>query len=118
MPNVGNLNVQVLEIISQHVGQDYAITAGEIATIIGVSDHEIRQVVKDLRKEGTLILSTRWKGYFMPENHDEWEAFRNEYLRPRAMEILQMARAMAQTAQERWGAREAEDDFPGLKRVQ
>ena len=115
MPNVGNLKAQVLEIISQHVGQDYAITAGEIAAIIDVSDHEVRQVVKDLRKEGVLVLST-WKGYFMPENHDEWEAFRNKYLRPRAMEILQMARAMAQTAQKRWGA--AEDDFPGLKRVQ
>ena len=117
MSNVGNTKTQVLEIISQHVGQDSAVTAGEIATAIDASDHEVRQAVKDLRKEGVLILSTRWKGYFVPETHAEWETFRNGYLRPRAMEILQMARAMAQTAQKRWGAAD-EDDFPGLKRVQ
>jgi len=116
---VSNLKAQILKVVRKHVGEENAITAGEIATEIdpvNLTGRQVQVAIKELRIEGEMVLSTRHAGYFMPKNRDEWIAFRDGYLRPRAMEILSMASAMTGAATRRWGV--SSEPFPGLTTAQ
>jgi predicted transcriptional regulator len=105
----GTLKDQVLEILSEHVGADSAIKAKDIARRLGLtgkySDRPVREAVKQLRREGHLVISsvTVPYGYFLAATEEEWLEFRDRNLRPRAMDILETSRAMGLAAKGRWG---------------
>lgn len=71
----------VWKIISEHVGEDNAISQNDIARLCAhysyggsISEREVRRVIRDLRKKGYPILSSPHYphgGYFMPNNYGE-----------------------------------------------
>jgi hypothetical protein len=96
----------VYEIIRNHIGQTNAIKAGDIADRLGQSnDRLVREAVRQLRKDGKLILSSCKPpyGYYIAANPNEWVEFRDTNLKPRALDILQTSRAMGQAARIRFG---------------
>ena len=105
----GDLKAAVLDLLSQHVGAGMAIQARAIAGACGLrgryADRPVREAVRQLRQEGHLILSSvgREPGYFLAATAEEWEQFRDGNLRPRALDILETAKAMGQAAADRWG---------------
>lgn len=102
MNTATELKPEVLKILKVHVGQQSAIKASEIAFILDLpNDRAIREAIRELRKEGALILSSvkpPHYGYYMAANLQEWIAFRDTNLRPRALDILHTAKAMGQAA--------------------
>ena len=103
------LKEAIIEILQGHIGADNAIKAQQIAKQLNrtgrYADRPIREAIRGLRKDGWLILSSVKKpaGYFLAETEEEWIAFRDRNLRPRALDILQTARAMGDAAGIRWG---------------
>lgn len=100
------LKPAVHEIIQHHIGQENAIKAGDIAKRLGLSnDRLVREAVRQLRKDGRLILSTCKPpyGYYIAADIGEWFEFRDSNLKPRALDILQTSRAMGQAAMIRFG---------------
>jgi len=103
------LKEAIVEILQGHVGADSAIKAQQIAKQVGrigrYADRPIREAIRSLRQDGWLILSSTGEpaGYFLAETEGEWVEFRDRNLRPRALDILQTARAMGDAAGIRWG---------------
>jgi len=103
------LKDNVLSILESHVGAGTAIKAGDIARALGLrgkyADRPVREAIKELRRDGYLIISSVRKpyGYFLAASEEEWKAFRDSNLKPRALDILETASAMGRAAQERWG---------------
>ena len=101
------MHTDVLRILKQHVGAHQAIKASEIAKRLDRKDDRIiRETIRQLRREGHLILSsiTPPYGYFIAATEDEWFEFRDRNLRPRALDILETARAMGEAAERRYGS--------------
>lgn len=104
------LQSDVLDILQHHVGAATAIKAADIARRLGLrgryADRPVREAIKTLRRDGHLIISSVREpyGYFIAATEDEWLAFRDTNLKPRALDILETASAMGQAAQRRWGA--------------
>jgi len=105
----GDLKAAVLSILSQHIGAGAAIQARDIAGACGLrgkyADRPVREAIRQLRQDGRLILSSvgQQPGYFLAATAEEWEEFRDGNLRPRALDILETAKAMGQAAAARWG---------------
>jgi hypothetical protein len=99
----------VLAILEGHRGAGSAIKAGAIARRLDLSgryaDRPVREAIKELRRQGHLILSSVKQpyGYFLASSEREWLEFRDSNLKPRALDILETASAMGQAAQSRWG---------------
>lgn len=102
----------VLHLLQRHVGADRAVKAPDIAATLGQStDRAVREAIRQLRRDGHLILSSISPpyGYFLAASREEWCEFRDRNLRPRAMDILETAKAMAEAAQRRYGSTAALD---------
>jgi DNA-binding GntR family transcriptional regulator len=105
-----DLRRDVLAILQARVGAGRAIRAREIAQRLGLrgryADRPVREAIKQLRRDGHLILSSvgRNPGYYVAATEQEWREFRDANLRPRAYDILETARAMGTAAQRRWGS--------------
>jgi len=105
-----SLQEAILAILQHHVGANRAIKAADIAHSLGrrgkYADRPIREAIKTLRRDGYLILSSIREpyGYFLAATESEWQDFRDTNLRPRALDILETAKAMSHAAQRQWGA--------------
>jgi hypothetical protein len=68
-------------------------------------DHLVKAAIRELRYRGHLILSSveQPDSYFVAATKQEWLAFRDGVLRPRARDILETASAMGRAAVRRWG---------------
>lgn len=114
------LQERVVAVLSDgHVGRANAIKARDLAGLLDERERTVREAISQARKDGTLILSAISPpyGYFMAENADEWREFRNHNLLPRAYDILETGRAMAQAARDEFGPAVQLvlfDDIPGL----
>ena len=103
------LKEAIIEILQEHIGADSAIKAQQIAKQLNrtgrYADRPVREAIRGLRKDGWLILSSVSSpaGYFLAETEEEWIAFRDRNLRPRALDILETSRAMGDAAGIRWG---------------
>jgi len=102
------LKDDVRKILLNHVGAANPIKARDLARCLGrqgrYADRPIREAIRSLRKDGHLIMSSvQAPAYFLAQDAEEWERFRDSNLRPRALDILETARAMGQAAQVRWG---------------
>ena len=76
------LDRAVLRVLSQRVGREQAIGRGGLVRIVGrlgFSAHErqIREVIKELRREGHLICAAAGKngGYWMAADRKEFDEF-------------------------------------------
>ena len=104
-----NIQDAVLAILQSHVGAPHAIKAADIAARLGLAgrypDRPVREAIKNLRRAGHLVISsvTQPYGYFLAATEQEWHAFRDANLRPRALDILETASAMNRAAQDKWG---------------
>ncbi len=70
------MKAQILSILQAHQGQANAVTARELADLLGAKDaRKVRRVIHDLRLEGVPIASspTGKPGYFIPTDRDEAE---------------------------------------------
>ena len=100
------MHAAVLRILRSHIGAHQAIKASEIAKRVDRKDDRIvRETVRQLRREGYLILSSISPpyGYFLAATETEWMEFRDRNLRPRAIDILETAQAMGKAAKRRYG---------------
>ena len=100
------MHAAVLNILRSRIGARRAIQAREIARRLNhKSDRAVREAVRQLRRDGHLILSSISPpcGYFFAATETEWIEFRDRNLRPRAIDILQTARAMGEAAEHRYG---------------
>lgn len=60
-------------------GKENAITRQELAMRTGIDDRLLRKEIKRLTKEGVPILSSsHYKGYWLSDDLDEWEAYIKE----------------------------------------
>lgn len=101
------LQAQVLAIMGRHVGAETAIQARAIARDVGMrDDRAVREAIRQLRRDGHLILSSvgSHPGYYMAANVEEWRAFCDSNLRPRAFDILETVKAMTAAAGRTFGA--------------
>lgn len=100
-----SLRDQVLSILKGHVGASKAIQARAIALALHrdgrYADRPVRMAVKQLRREGYLVLSSvgSQPGYYLAATETEWRNFRDGNLKPRALDILETASAMGRAAQ-------------------
>lgn len=74
-------------------GQENAIPLRDLKSLIGTSGRSIRQMIERERRNGTPILSDCQKGYFLPLDTMERDAFVRSMLH-RAGEIEKTARAV------------------------
>lgn len=92
---------------NRHVGKELAITADILASMFGDStDRPTRLAIQALRNSGHLILSSshgEYKGYFMAATLNEYEEFRHQNFRARAMSILVTDKEMAHEARKKFG---------------
>ncbi len=95
------LQTSILRILAAHVGAGAAIQADAIARTLGLrNDRAVREAIRQLRRDGRLILSSvgARPGYYLAATAAEWAEFRDGNLRPRALDILETANAMAGAA--------------------
>ena len=95
-------NLAVFLLLREHMGANNAINLSDIAEMIGCEVMDAFSVIQELRRAGHLILLCDG-GYFQAANREEWERFRNVYLRGQAADLVETARAMEQSARGRWG---------------
>ena len=101
----------------EHIGAGNAITSARLAVKAALAtpmdnvpqlrqaQRQVREAVRELRREGILILSSVRQpyGYYVAADETEWRAFRDGHLRSRAIDLLVTARAMTQAANRQWG---------------
>ena len=116
----GDLQNRVLAYLEErHVGRNRAIKARVLAARLGERERVVRAAISQARKDGALILSAISPpyGYFVADNVQEWREFRNSNLRPRALDILETDKAMAEAAQRRFGPAVQLILFPGQMEI-
>lgn len=65
-------------------GRENAITRQELAKLTKLDDRAVRKEIKRLTKQGVpIISSSHYKGYWLSDDIDEWEAYINEIDRRR-----------------------------------
>lgn len=62
---------QLLNLLSQHQGQDKGIGAGALSTKAGLSQRQLRKLISALRDEGIAICGKPNTGYFMAVTPEE-----------------------------------------------
>ena len=81
---------EVMRILRAHVGRRRAIQGGEIARRLGLrgryADRPVRAAIRELRRDGKLILSTTKSppGYFLAVSADEWRRYEFHFGAPPA----------------------------------
>jgi len=104
-------NKQVMRILRAHVGRTRAIQAGEIARRLGLrgryADRPVRAAIRELRRDGKLILSTTRTppGYFLAASAEEWRRY-GQPMRSRALDLLKTVGEMDQAASAEFGTPE------------
>lgn len=102
---------QVGEMLKDHVGKAQAIKAREIARRLGLegryADRPVRDAIRNLRRNGWLILSGvgKRKGYFLAASPAEWAAY-GKPMRGRALDLLKTVAEMERTAGRLFGVPE------------
>ena len=70
---------EIREILTQHVGKENAIHAGEIADMVGVPDDDThvraREYITELLKDGVPIASSTAHGYWIIANQEELDNY-------------------------------------------
>lgn len=99
----------IWKIISNHVGEDNAISQYGIAGIYpclndneGISSREIRKIIRELREEGYPVLSTPHYpngGYFIPNNYDEVKAWQKR-MHIKAIKLLAIVNPVLKSCQD------------------
>ena len=110
----------VLRILRAHVGRKRAISARDIALVLGYrngkyADRPLRVTIRKLRREGHLILSTTEApaGYFLAADADEWQRY-GQPMRGRAFDLLATVKAMDEAAGAQFGATDGPSKQMGL----
>jgi biotin operon repressor len=70
-------NVSQLILDSIGVGEDNATHSKRLIDISGLTERELRKVIEQLRRSGTVIISSN-KGYYLPETVDELQHYINK----------------------------------------
>ena len=78
---------QLLTILSGHQGSTNGISANGLAKLGGVPERRVRQLVSELREQGTAICATPETGYFIPTTPQELRQS-CEFLEHRALKSL------------------------------
>jgi len=101
----------VLHILRGHIGRARAIQAGEIARLLGLrgryADRPVRKAIRDLRRDGHLVLSTTHQppGYFLAASVAEWREH-GQPMRSRALDLLKTVSEMDKAASAQFGTPE------------
>ena len=102
---------EVIRILRAHVGRRRAIQGGEIARRLGLrgryADRPVRAAIRELRRDGKLILSTTKSppGYFLAASADEWRRY-GRPMRSRALDLLKTVAEMDKAASAEFGTPE------------
>ena len=102
---------QVMRILRAHVGRRRAVQAGEIARRLGLrgryADRPVRAAIRELRRQGKLILSATKPpaGYFIALNAVEWRRY-GQPMRSRALDLLKTVAEMDKAASAEFGTPE------------
>src|SRR5512139_3062396 len=100
----------VLRVLGFHQGRDQAIGRRDLLAAVAqhgfvVHERALRAQINELRKEGHPICSTGGEdgGYWMAANWDELNEFADRELHSRAMDLLEVERALREAGERRWG---------------
>lgn len=100
----------MLRVLSFHQGRERAIGRGALVTELrrlgfAVSEREARLQINLLRKAGQPICSTGGPdgGYWLAAGWDELQAYIEQELHSRAMDLLEQEKALRAEAEKRWG---------------
>jgi hypothetical protein len=100
----------VLHIISLHIGRDHAIGGQALTTTAGLlgfpcQDRQVREAIKQLRRDGHLIGSAAGDngGYFLIASHQEFEDFASSTFRAQIVDMSETLKAMQSAAAQKWG---------------
>ena len=70
---------EIRDVLTDHVGKDEAIHAGEIADEVGVPDDDthvrVREYITELLEEGLPLASSTAHGYWIIENQEELDNY-------------------------------------------
>lgn len=90
-------HVQLVNVMSRHIGADNGINADKLAHLVGVSPRQLRTLITRAREQAVAICGTPSTGYYMAATADELQDACH-FLRARAMRSLRLLRVMRRTA--------------------
>lgn len=108
VPLPPDLGLAIMIVLSFHVGRHNTISRANLCAELNhlkISDRELREQIKQLRRSGHLIgsLSGENGGYYLITTPDDLqEFFRREY-QAKINDMRQTVEAMTKTASQRWG---------------
>ena len=112
------LDRAVLRILSQRVGRGQVISRTALVRSVarlGFAAHErqIRDVIKELRRDGHLICSAAGEngGYWMAADRQEFDAFGHQEFEAKISDMSQTWRAMQKAADQKFGTAVQESLF-------
>jgi len=101
----------VTRILTRHIGREHAIARADLVDDVRrltrhpYTDRQVRAAINALRKQGWLICSAGGVGggYWLAKNRGEVLEFLEREVRPRAMDLLAIEKAMRQAMLEQFG---------------
>jgi biotin operon repressor len=117
----------IWKIISEHVGEDNAISQQEIATEYfsfaaryqNISERAVRRLIRALREEGYPILSSPHYpngGYFIPNSYDEVKAWQKR-MHIKAVKLLAIVNPVIVSCQNMFPDRDGKEQLKIFKGV-
>lgn len=79
-------------------GRDHAVGLRELVVLTGLREREVRRLIQQERRRGTVIISDNESGYYLPADVGEIKRFARS-MRHRSSEILRVADLADQEAE-------------------
>lgn len=77
----------LLSILASHIGKDNGMPVAVLAKLLDITERQVRELVTELRMDGTAVCGTPKTGYYIAANPEEL-AETCEFLRGRALKSL------------------------------
>jgi len=104
------LEYQIVTILSSHVGRDKAIGRDELVAKVksrgdATSERQVREAIKQLRRQGHLICSAPGEdgGYYLAADREEYEEFKRAEFLAKIHDMQETLRAMDLAAERAFG---------------
>jgi len=107
----------ILSVLQFHIGRDQAISRKDLLSLVrswNLEDRSLRICISELRLRPMPICSVGGEGggYYLPANELELVEYLSHEVRPKAMDYLELEKALKQWAEGFWGRYSPEQQIP------
>lgn len=104
------LDRAVLRVLASRIGRDRAVGRKELTALVGrlgfhAHERQVRETIKQLRRDGHLICSAAGEdgGYYMAKDRQEYNEFRQAEFAAKIVDMNETLRAMDAAAERQFG---------------